>query len=167
MSTIKEGKMANSEKLSQSAKEGKIKDNIRPSKIENMEKNMGKVVGESAKNEISGYKDVKSKECRIRESKESPEQFTRPHIRKEVRDAVEAKAPKDSQGKFLDANTGLPINGKHDLGHKPGHEFRKEAQKAKADGLTQAEFNERMNDPKYYQIEDPSSNRSHQFENKD
>lgn len=50
------------------------------------------------------------------------------------------------------------------MGHKPGKEFRREKAKAEAEGLSQKEFNERMNDPNKYQLEDPVSNRSHQYE---
>ena len=32
------------------------------------------------------------------------------------------------------------------------------------EGLTQKQFNDRMNNPDYYQIEDPFSNRGHKFE---
>ena len=91
----------------------------------------------------------------------------RPYIRNDVRAEVEARAQKNSKGQFLDANTGKPIEGKYDLGHKTGHEFRTEQAKAEQEGLTQEEFNEKMNNPDLYQIEDPSSNRSHQFEAKE
>lgn len=37
-------------------------------------------------------------------------------------------------------------------------------QQAEAEGLTQKQFNDRMNNPDLYQLEDPSSNRSHRFE---
>lgn len=57
-----------------------------------------------------------------------------------------------------------PIDGKPHLGHKPGHEYWREAEKASAQGLTQKEFNDRMNNPDLYQLEDPRSNRSHRFE---
>ena len=90
----------------------------------------------------------------------------RPYIRKEVRTQVEINAPKNEKGQFLDANTGKPIEGKYDLGHKPGYEYRLEEAKAEKEGLSQAQFNEQMNNPDLYQIEDPSSNRSHQFETK-
>ena len=43
---------------------------------------------------------------------------------------------------------------------------RTEKAKAQKEGLTQKEFNDRMNDPNLYQIEDPHSNRSHKFEAK-
>jgi cellulose biosynthesis protein BcsQ len=39
-----------------------------------------------------------------------------------------------------------------------------ELQKAEEEGLTQEEFNDRMNNPDLYQIEDPSENRSHVHE---
>jgi len=35
---------------------------------------------------------------------------------------------------------------------------------AEAEGLTQREFNDRLNDPKLYQIENPSTNRSRRYE---
>ena len=88
----------------------------------------------------------------------------RPYIRKWVRDAVEAAAPRTADGRPIDPNTGEPINGTPDLGHKPGHEFWREKAKAEAEGLTQEQFNNRMNNPDLYQREAPSSNRSHRFE---
>jgi hypothetical protein len=66
--------------------------------------------------------------------------------------------------KYVDPNTRKPIVGKYDLGHKRNQEYRREKAKAEAEGLTQKEFNERMNDPGKYQIEDPSSNRGHKYE---
>ena len=88
----------------------------------------------------------------------------RPYIRSEVRTEVERRAEKNEQGRFLDANTGEPIEGKYDLGHKYGHEYRREAEQAEKEGLTQQEFNDRMNDADYYQIEEPHENRSHAHE---
>lgn len=90
--------------------------------------------------------------------------YHRPYIRQDVRAEVERRAEKNEKGQFLDANTGQPIEGKYDLGHKAGHEHWREAEKAKEEGLTQEEFNERMNDPDLYQIEDPHENRSHAHE---
>ncbi|WP_366914619.1 GH-E family nuclease [Roseovarius sp.] len=86
--------------------------------------------------------------------------------RKQVRKEVEARTPQTPDGRFIDANTGDPIEGNHDLGHKYGHEFRREKAKAEAEaeGLSQPEFNERMNNPDLYQIEDPINNRGHRFE---
>ena len=93
-----------------------------------------------------------------------PDDLHRPYIRKDVRTEVEARAPRTPDGKPIDPNTGKPIEGKPDLGHKPGHEYWREKEKAKAEGLSQKEFNDRMNNPDKYQLEDPSSNRSHQYE---
>lgn len=90
--------------------------------------------------------------------------LNRPYIRASVRAEVERRAEKNEKGQFLDANTGLPIKGKYDLGHKAGHEHWREAEKAEAEGLTQEEFNDRMNNPDYFQIEDPHENRSHAYE---
>lgn len=86
--------------------------------------------------------------------------LNRPYIRKEVREEVEKRALRNEKGQFLDANTGRVIEGQYDLGHKAGHEHRREVAKAETEGLTQAEFNDRMNNPDLYQIEHPSENRS-------
>ena len=91
----------------------------------------------------------------------------RPYIRVETRKIVEERAQKNENGQFLDANTSQPIVGKYDLGHKAGHEYWREAAAAEEKGMSQEEFNERMNNPDLYQIEDPSVNRSHVFEEKD
>ena len=88
----------------------------------------------------------------------------RPYIRASVREEVERRAQKNENGQFLDANTGKPIEGQYDLGHKAPHEHWREVEKAEAEGLTQEEFNERMNNPDYFQIEDPHENRSHAHE---
>jgi HNH/ENDO VII superfamily nuclease with conserved GHE residues len=90
----------------------------------------------------------------------------RPHLRKGTRADIHANAPRDANGRPIDPNTGKPIQGKPDVGHKPGHEFRRAKAAAEADGMTQKEFNDKMNNPKLYQLEDPSSNRSHKFEKK-
>ncbi len=91
----------------------------------------------------------------------------RPYIRKSTREAVEAAAGRAPDGRFLDAHTGKPINGKYDLGHITGHEFFRERNYAMANGWTQKQFNDYMNDPSLYQIEDPILNRSHIYELKD
>jgi len=88
----------------------------------------------------------------------------RPYIRKHVRQNVESRAKRMADGRFRDANTGKPIDGKYDLGHRRGREFRREKAKAEAEGLNQKQFNDRMNNPDLYQIEHPSLNRSRKFE---
>ena len=88
----------------------------------------------------------------------------RPYIRKGIREEVERRAEKNEKGQFLDANTKEPIQGKYDLGHKTGHEHWREALKAEEKGLTQEKFNDFMNNPDFFQIEDPHENRSHAHE---
>jgi RHS repeat-associated protein len=90
----------------------------------------------------------------------------RPYVRTSTRQAVEGAARRTPEGKFIDPNTGKVIEGRYDLGHKRGNEFRREKAKAKEQGLAQKQFNDRMNDPNKYQIEDPCSNRSHCYEQK-
>jgi len=91
----------------------------------------------------------------------------RPYIRKGVREEVENRAQKNENGQFLDPNTGQPIEGKYDIGHKIGHEYRTALAEAEEQGLSQEEFNDLQNNPDILQIEDPSSNRSHAFEQKE
>ena len=100
------------------------------------------------------------------DAKDTAKKLHRPYIRKSTRDAVEAMAPRAADGRFLDANTGKVIDGKYDLGHKYGHEFRRERERAQNLGWTQKQFNNYMNNPVFYQIEDPRINRSHKFEMK-
>jgi len=90
--------------------------------------------------------------------------LNRPYIRDHVRAEVERRAPKNEAGQFLDANTGKPIEGKYDLGHKAGNEHWREVEKAEKEGLSQSEFNDRMNNPDYFQVECPSENRSRKHE---
>ena len=94
----------------------------------------------------------------------STKKLHRPYIRKSTRDAVEAAAMRTPDGKFIDACTGEVIPGKYDLGHTYGHEFWRERDMAMAKGWTQKQFNDYMNNPEFYRIEDPSVNRSHRFE---
>jgi hypothetical protein len=88
----------------------------------------------------------------------------RPYIRKSTREAVEAAAKRAPDGKFLDANTGKVITGKYDLGHASGKEFWRQRDMAMSKGLEQKKFNDYMNNPTFYRIEDPILNRSHKFE---
>ena len=88
----------------------------------------------------------------------------RPYIRKSTRQAVENAARRAPDGRFLDANTGEVITGKYDLGHIYGREFWREKKMAMDKGWTQKQFNDYMNNPDFYRIESPLSNRSHKFE---
>ena len=102
----------------------------------------------------------------IDDAAKAAKKLHRPYIRKSTRQAVEQAAMKAPDGRFLDANTKLPINGKYDLGHVYGHEFWRERDRAMSLGWSQKQFNDYMNNPSFYQIEDPRINRSHVFEMK-
>lgn len=108
--------------------------------------------------------DVTKTADRISDTVDTAVDLHRPYIRKSTRDAVEAAAKRAPDGRFLDANTGKVITGKYDLGHDFGHEFWRERKMAMEKGWTQKQFNDYMNNPKFYRIEDPSINRSHKFE---
>jgi hypothetical protein len=95
---------------------------------------------------------------------DTTEDLHRPYIRNDVRREIERRAPKTHDGRYIDPNTGQAINGPYDLGHKRGHEFWREKTKAMREGLTQPQFNDRMNNPDLYQIEYPAANRSHRYE---
>jgi RHS repeat-associated protein len=96
--------------------------------------------------------------------KKQSSKLRRPYVRKGTRQTVENNSNRVPDGRPIDPNTKEPIDGKPDLGHTPGNEHWREAQQAEGEGLSQQEFNDRMNDPNKYQLEDPSSNRSHQYE---
>lgn len=55
----------------------------------------------------------------------------RPYIRKDVRNAVEAAAKRTPDGRFVDPNTRMPIDGKYNLGHKRAFEYWRLKQWAK------------------------------------
>ena len=50
------------------------------------------------------------------------------------------------------------------MGHVYGHEFWREKAQAEAKCMNQEDFNNYMNNPKFYRIEDPVSNMSHRNE---
>ena len=93
----------------------------------------------------------------------------RPYLRKATVEQIKANSPKNEEGKFIDPNTKKVIpekDGKqiYDIGHKAGHEHWRESRKADEEGLTRPEFNDRMNDPSMYHIEDRHENRSRKNE---
>ena len=90
----------------------------------------------------------------------------RPYIRKSTKEGVE-ELPKGLDGRYIDPRDMKPFDGKPDFGNKPGHEYRKEKTKAEQEGLTQPQFNDRMNNSKLYQWENPHLNRGHKYEQKD
>ena len=99
----------------------------------------------------------------------------RPYIRKETRIAIE-KSGTIIDGRFYDTVDGMDNaiaieggkrrnyslgDGEYHLGHKEGHEYRYYKEYAEKKGMTQKEFNDLMNNPAIYQIEDPHTNMSH------
>jgi hypothetical protein len=133
-------------------------------KVEKAENELSKKAAQMEKTYGSSLDAPVAKDVKV--IPDSPEGYNRPYLRESTREEIYNNSPKDSSGRYLDANTGLPIDGKPDIGHKPGHEFWREAKKAYNEGLTQQEFNEKMNNPNLYQLEDPHNNRSHRFEDK-
>lgn len=90
----------------------------------------------------------------------------RPYVRADVRRKVEAGAKRTPEGLFRDSNTGKPITGAYDLGLVKGHEFWREKANAEAKCMPQEDFNDCMNNANFYQIEDPSTNRSYKYKDK-
>ena len=121
-------------------------------------------VATKADNFVDAIDDVHDTARAIENAGEAVQELHRPYIRKATREAVESRASRNAAGQFLDANTGTVIEGKYDLGHVTGHEFWREKQMAMEKGWTQKQFNDYMNNPDFYRIEDPHLNRSHKFE---
>jgi hypothetical protein len=87
-------------------------------------------------------------------------------LRSSTRQAIQDAAPKTDDGDFIDPNTGkvIPKEGPFDYGHKPGFEWWRTQQTARAQGWTRQDLIEYENDPNHYQIEDPSANRSGRYQ---
>ena len=92
----------------------------------------------------------------------------RPSFRKGVVDDVWDNAPRDINGNVVDPNTGDIIKwekgttrkGVWDMGHTPGNEWHKLRQEYIDGKKTWEQVLDEYNDPKKYQVEEPSSNRS-------
>ena len=80
---------------------------------------------------------------------------------------VYRNAQRDPQtGLIRDANDPqVVIPGKPDIGHKPGYEFHTTQEMARKYGLSRREVVEWENDPTHLQLEHPTPNRSHKYEN--
>ena len=87
--------------------------------------------------------------------------------RKNAKETVWDKA-KDEQGVVKDPITKkvMDIEEPWDMGHKPGHEFRKHQQSAADRKITRKQFLDEYNNPNSYRPELPESNRSHIGEDK-
>ena len=90
----------------------------------------------------------------------------RVYLRSSTRQSIQDGAPKTAGGDFIDPNTGqiIPKGGPFDYGHRPGFEWWRTQQLAGERGWTRQQVIEWENDPSHYQIENPSSNRSHLYE---
>ncbi len=88
--------------------------------------------------------------------------------RKGVRDQVWDNAIDPSTGRVRDPKTGQFMSKEKpwDMGHKPGHEFRKHQKSAAERGIDRQQFLDEHNNPSNYRPELPSSNRSHATEDK-
>lgn len=80
---------------------------------------------------------------------------------------MQIKAQYNEKGQMLDANTKQVLQkGKIDIGHKKGYEERVMRKAAEKCHMSQKEYNEMMQNPKLYQLEDRHNNRSHLYESK-
>ena len=86
--------------------------------------------------------------------------------RKSTRESILEQAPKNTEGDFIDPNTGaiIPKEGPFDIGHKQGQSWKRRKQEHINKGSTRKEVIEAENDPKLYQVEDPKSNRSRRYD---
>lgn len=93
-----------------------------------------------------------------------------PYGKNQVEDTWEQSKSKD--GKVYDPNTGEELpwdktksrNGQWDMGHKSGHEYRDLHKDYMDDKITYEEFLKEYQNPKNYQAESVSGNRSHKYE---
>ncbi|MBC7596340.1 MAG: HNH/ENDO VII family nuclease, partial [Kineosporiaceae bacterium] len=88
-------------------------------------------------------------------------------LRVGTKEQIRKMTPKNKDGNYIDPNTQQVIQpGRADIGHKPGYEWRCMQAMARHQNWTRAQLIEYANDLSHYQIEDRSSNRSHQHEAK-
>ena len=90
----------------------------------------------------------------------------RPYIRKGTIDGVNANTKVNYKtGQIYDSISGKWVDPTNvELGNKQGYEFWRMRDWAEAQGMTQAEFNEFMNNSDFYGWQDITSNRSHAYE---
>ena len=98
--------------------------------------------------------------------RELPRDYRRPTgFRNGVRDDV-LEANRGVDGVVRDPLTRTEINpnGRWDMGHRPGFEFRRHANDAARRGIDRRSFLDEHNIPEHYRPELPASNRGHQLE---
>jgi len=115
--------------------------------------------------ERQGYLEEKQKLKEREQNLTEALKLERPPLRESTKQTIEAAAKRAPDGRFLDANTGQPIDGPYHYGHKYGHEHRRLALEAQKRGMNQSQFNDWVNShPEWFQIESEASNLSHKYE---
>ncbi|SER45413.1 GH-E family nuclease [Lachnobacterium bovis] len=111
--------------------------------------------------------EVTSKAGKITEGGSGTKHYLhRPYIRKGTIDGVNANTKVNYKtGLIYDSISGKWVDPANvELGHRQGYEFWRMRDWAEAHGMTQAEFNDFMNNSDFYAWQDITSNRSHAFE---
>jgi RHS repeat-associated protein len=86
-------------------------------------------------------------------------------LQKETKEIIKNNAPKTKDGRFIDPNTGKPIEkGQEVYGHKTGQEWSKYKKASENKDKSRKEVIKDQNNPNIYQIEDKKSNASHKYE---
>jgi hypothetical protein len=115
--------------------------------------------------ELGGYKEERSKQNKAEEDILASLELKRPSLWQSTKDAIKKAAKRDTNGKFLDANTGEVIEGEPVYGHKYGRENRRLIIEASEKGMTQEQFATWVNEhPEWFQTETKANNESHMFE---
>ncbi len=114
--------------------------------------------------ELGGYREERAKQSAQEEAILESLELKRPGLWDSTKQKIRAAAKK-KDGKFLDANTGEPIEGEPVYGHIKGREHRRLVLKATEQGMTQEQFTKWVNDhPEWFQLETKANNESHAFE---
>jgi Domain of unknown function (DUF4157)/HNH/ENDO VII superfamily nuclease with conserved GHE residues len=119
----------------------------------------------SEADELGGYRAERSKQNIAEDAILGSLELKRPSLWQATKDAIKKAAKKNTDGKFLDANTGEVIEGEPVYGHKYGRENRRLILEASEKGMTQEQFNQWVNEhPEWFQTETKANNESHRFE---
>ncbi|WP_163571925.1 GH-E family nuclease [Fodinicola feengrottensis] len=92
--------------------------------------------------------------------------YDRVTLRNSTKQAILDAHPKDADGNYIDPNTFqiIPADGPFHFGHRPGFEYWRNRDMARANNWSRSQFIEFENDPSHYWIEDPYNNMSHKYE---
>ncbi|MBB4853395.1 hypothetical protein HNP40_000761 [Mycobacteroides chelonae] len=74
--------------------------------------------------------------------------------------------PKTADGKYFIDGNGIkyPVQTGYDFGHKSGEEFWRLQQRAASENWSRQRWNDEMNNPNLYELQDIPGNRSHRYE---